>query len=83
MTGKVRSISGEWSIDDKKSRDTLVPCPVCKGAGHLFVETDDPDHDYVIQNCRWCSGIGGVPKRIYLVYLRWLRIAAINKSRCG
>jgi hypothetical protein len=73
MSGKLRTKSGEWNLHEKKTRDTLVPCPVCKETG-LIVQPDGRS-----RVCRWCGGMGGVTKDVYVAFQRWLRIVAAAK----
>ena len=73
--GKLRRISDEWELDDKRSRDTLMPCPECKGNGTVIVEHNT---GYMGKQCIWCKGVGGVTKHVARAHARWMRIRRAN-----
>lgn len=73
MPGKLRRKSGEWELGSVRERATLVPCPVCKTNGTVVDQKNET------KPCRWCGGIGGVTKEVYMAFQRWLRIVAAAK----
>jgi hypothetical protein len=62
-------------------RPTLLPCPVCAGAGIVDTITQSATR-YGSKKCRWCVGSGVVDAIVMGLWVRWLRLRNANRRRC-
>ncbi len=66
-----------------EERETLLPCEACAGKGTYTFELGVGR--YKMKQCRWCQGVGCVPKLMLKAYVRWQRILRFNRMQgaCG